>query len=382
MKFILTPLVLLFLVTSCGDGKNGDSLAAKKEQLSNLRAEFAELKQTIQALEKEISDEDPNYLDASRNAILVSTLPVDQKSFEHRIEVRGTIESRKNVVVGAEASGRIMRIEVKEGEKVKKGQVIMKIDDRLIRDNIAELQTALDLAVITYERQANIWEQRIGSEIQYLQAKNQKETLERRLETARTQLEYTVVRAPFAGSIEELQVKEGEMSQMGMPLYRLVSLKDMYIQAAVSERYIGKFEVNEEVRLTFPSSGVKTTSRIKSIGQVINPENRTFTLEINLPEGSVSQVKPNMVVVVDVTDYKNDTAYVLPTRLIQSDAEGRFIYLVEENDQKTIARKKHVETGVSFNGETEIKSGIMEGTLVINQGFREASDGAMIQVSR
>jgi RND family efflux transporter MFP subunit len=381
MKYLLTPLIVILLVTGCGDSEPGDSLAAKKEQLAEMRSEFAKLKESIKELEKEISDQDPNFSGATRNAILVSTIPVNRKKFEHRLEVRGSIESRKNVMVGAEASGRIMRIDVREGDRVQKGQLVMKIDDRLIRDNIAELETALELAVITYERQANIWEQRIGSEIQYLQAKNQKETLERRLETAKTQLEYTVVRAPFAGSIEELNVKEGEMAQMGLPLFRLVSLDNMYIQAEVSERYIGSFQVNDQVKLTFPSTGMKINSTIKAIGQVINPENRTFSLEINLPQGAVNLVKPNMVVVVDVTDYKQDSAYVLPTKLIQSDDQGRFVYLVEENENRTVARKKHIETGITFNGETEIKSGIEEGLLVINQGFREASDGAMIKVS-
>jgi RND family efflux transporter MFP subunit len=373
-------LTALFLVSSCAQ-KVDDSLETKKQTLKEYEKELAELKDKIGSLKEEIQEKDPNFANGNGNTVLVKTIELEPSSFRHKVEIRGGVQSRKNIVVSSESTGRILHVNAKEGDQVKKGDLLIKINDRLIRDNIAELETALELAIIKFERQKNVWDQKIGSELQYLQAKNEKESLERRLATAKTQLSYTNIRAPFDGTVEEVFVKEGEMAQMSAPMVRVVSFRDMYIEAEISERYIGKFREGDPVEVFFPSLDRKVVSTIKAVGQVINPENRTFKLEIKLPGDLVGFVKPNLVTVVEVTDYSTDSALVVPSNIIQKDRQGNFVYLAEENGDKTEARKVHIQTGVTYRGNTEIKDGLAVGQKVITDGHREAVDGAPVNLS-
>ena len=193
--------------------------------------------------------------------------------------------------------------------------------------------------------------------MQYLEAKNNKESLERRLATANAQLGQSIVKAPFTGSIDAIPAKLGEMAQAGMPLMRIVSPEDVYIKADVSERFIGKFKKGDEVDIYFPSQDQSLSSDINSVGQVINNQNRTFAVEVNLP-GVTFPVKPNQVTVLNLMDYQNDAALVVPTRLVQRDDQGTFVFMVAEEADKKVARKVHVTTGISYDGHTEVTAGL------------------------
>lgn len=372
-------LAIVILASACGGGEQ--DLDAKKESLSQLKTQAVELQAQIKALEKEIAASDPAFLEASNNSVLVTAITASPQTFEHKIEVRGAVESRTNVNVGAKIPGEIKSVLVKEGQNVKAGQALVILDDEITRNNVAELETALELATIVAEKQSNLWKQNIGTEIQYLQAKNNKESLERRLATAKSQLRQSRIEAPFSGSIDAVIAKKGEMAQPGFPLLRIVNPNDVHISADISERYIGKFSASDPVEIYFPSQDKRLVSIIKSVGQVINNENRTFEVEIYLPKLDFP-VKPNQVVVLNLKDYQNEEAIKLPTKLIQKDHKGSYVYELVKDGSNMIAKKAHVETGLSFNNETEILKGIDLNQKIAFKGYRELSEGTIVKLTQ
>lgn len=375
MKRIGIGLIIVALVLN-GCQPTTTTLEQKKEELKTLKDEALDMRQKISTLEKEIAEADPDFF--RDNSTLVSTLKPINKKFVHKIEVRGSVQSRKNIILSAEAMGRINSIVVTEGTLVKKGQILLKIDATTLKNAIEELKTTLELANIVYKKQANLWKNNIGTEIQYLEAKNKKESLERRLTTTYSQLDLATIKAPFSGSIDEVFVKEGEMAQPGLPMFRIVSLDDMYIKADISENHIGKIAVNDEVKVTFPSIDKEYNSFITAIGQVININNRTFSIEVKLESDNL--VKPNLTAVLELQDYENNEAWVIPTEIIQNDNYGDFVFLVGNGDEKSVAKKFRIERGKSFRGETEILNDFNGNELIINQGFREVSEGVAVKL--
>jgi len=385
MKSITVLSLSLLLLAACnsnddgGNGGNTNEIEAKKQQLATYKAEVNELNQKISNLEQEIAAQDPSFAQKNRKATLVTTVPVQTKTFRHFVEVRGSVASRKNVTLSTEVPGRIQGVQVKEGQSVSKGQVLLSLDAETTQNNIKELETALELATTRFERQANLWEKKIGTEMQYLEAKNQKESLERSLATARSQLALTVIRAPFGGSIDKVMVRVGEMAQPGVPLVRIVSLTDMYIEADLSESLLGKFQKGDSVEVRFPSLNKTLQSTINAIGQVIDPNNRTFTVEISLPEND-ELLKPNLLAIVKISDFEAKEAVVVPTNLIQTDNSGDFIYIAKQGEEEVMeAEKVHVERGVTYENETMITSGLQGDEKLIKEGFREVAEGVAIR---
>ena len=365
----------LITLVACGGTDSG--LEGKKAELKEYREEFKELKSKISTLEEEIAAEDPSALDRDK-ATLVTTEPVPTKTFRHFLEVRGSVTSDRNVSISAEAPAMIQRVLVQEGERVKKGQVLIRQDAETSRRGLEELQTSLELATIRFERQKKLWDQKIGTEIQFLEAKNAKETLDRRIASSRSQLANYTVRAPFSGTIDRVFIKEGEMAQPGAPLIRLVSLQDMFIESDVSESYIGEFQVGDTVEITFPSLKQSLTSTISSIGEVIDQNNRTFSMEVKLP-GDAKLLRPNLLAVLRIEDFHEPSAVVVPTNLILSDNRGDYVYVATEQDGQLTAVKKPVERGMTYNNETMITSGLSGNEQLIKEGFREVAEGMRIK---
>ncbi|UXX79517.1 efflux RND transporter periplasmic adaptor subunit [Reichenbachiella carrageenanivorans] len=372
-------LAMVILASACGGGES--DLEAKKEALSELKSQSVEIQAQIKGLEKEIAALDPSFLEATNNSVLVTAISVKPEPFRHMIEVRGGVESRTNVTVGSQIPGEIESVRVKEGDYVKSGHLLAVLDGDIIQNNIAELKTSLELATIVAQKQASLWEKNIGTEIQYLEAKNNKESLERKLATANSQLRQTRITAPFSGSIDAVIAKKGEMAQPGMPLIRIVNPNDIHINADISERYIGKFKVEDPVEIYFPSQDKKLISKIKSVGQVINSENRTFQVEVQLPKLDFP-VKPNQVVVLKLEDYKNVKAFKVPTKLIQKDHKGSFVFGLEQDGEHLVATKIHIKAGLSFDNETEILSGVKLNQQIAFKGYRELSEGAIVKLMK
>lgn len=377
MKNIFVLIVCMGLLASCGQGSDVEE---KKAELAEAKKEYKSLKEKIKTLESELEAMDSSYAKQSDKSVQVATFKPVKEPFEHRIEVRGAVASRKNVLLSAETAGSIDRVHVKEGNRVRKGQVMISIDADILRNNIAELKTSLELATTTYERQQKLWDQHIGTEMQYLQAKNNKESLERKLATTQSQLAQATVRAPFDGVVDEVMAREGEMAMPGTQLVRITSPQDTYITADVSERYIGKLSEGDEVEVFFPVQDVWLKSTINSVGQVINQENRTFALEVKIPKTDFV-LKPNQVAVLEVRDYFEEKAYAVPTRIIQSDTKGKYIYEIKDAEDKQVAKKLYVKTGLSYDGQTEIVEGIAGSETLVSEGFRDLSNDVEVAIA-
>uniref|UniRef100_UPI004048EFE6 efflux RND transporter periplasmic adaptor subunit n=1 Tax=Fulvivirga sp. TaxID=1931237 RepID=UPI004048EFE6 len=382
MKNIYTLLILsgFALLTSCTSSPE-QALDKRKANLEAKRSELNALKAEIVALEKEILSVDPNYGQNLNNIILVEANTIAKMPFEHRVEMRGSVQSRKNVVMSAEGMGKILSVNVTEGQNVSKGQLLVTLNGDVMLNSIEELKTQLTLATTVFERQSNLWKKNIGSELQYLEAKNRKESLERSLATMNSQLEQARVRAPFNGTIDEIVVNAGEMASPGMPLLRIVKLDDMYIKADVSERFIGDFKSGDDVKVHFPAIDKNIDSKITAVSQVMNSQNRTFEVEIKLPSVDF-MVKPNQVAVLSLRDYYSESAAVVPTGIIQRDEKGNFVYSVAQKDGKLIATKLHIETGLSFDGFTEVIGGVGGDEQIVSKGFRELTNGMEVKLSQ
>ena len=371
-------LIIAIVVSTFFGCQSGTDLEAKKAELAEAKNALSELQQKISALEQEISVLDTTTV--VQNAVLISSQRVEPVPFRHQINIRGSVASRKNVMISAEAMGRIESVRVREGQNVSKGQVLITLDADIVRNNIAELKTALELATTIYEKQERLWSKNIGTEIQYLEAKNNKESLERQLATANSQLSQSIVKAPFSGRIDDLPAKLGEMAQPGSQLIRMVSPEAMYVEADISERFLGAFQPGDSVRLHFPIQDKTYVSTITAVGQVINPDNRTFRIETALNKTDF-RVKPNQVVVVRLTDYKVDEAILVPSEIILTDAKGKFLYIVDKENDQTVARRRSIQAGKTQDGATEVIQGLKKNDMIILDGYRDLNDGIPIKFS-
>ncbi len=370
-------IILIVTVITFAACEPKTDLDKKLSDYEEAKTELAAQKAKVHELKVEL--EAAGVLQINDNRSLVTTFKLKSINFQHIIEVRGAVKSRGNISISPETPARVTKVLVKEGEKVKMGQTLVVQDAEVMRNNIAELRTSLDLARTIYERQKKLWDKNIGSEVQYLQAKNNKNSLVRKLATAKSQLAKTVITAPFTGTIDKVDVRVGQIIQPGQPILRLVSLADMYIKATVSESYVGKFEPNQEVEIYFPSTGDSISAKISAIGQVIEPKNRTFELEIIIPSGN--KIIPNMVAVISVADYENKNALTVPTNIIFTDSKGVFVYQLKQSEGSNVAIRTDVTLGLTSGINTEVLSGLVEGDVIIDKGIYDISNGSHVKIA-
>ncbi|MFP4447302.1 MAG: efflux RND transporter periplasmic adaptor subunit [Bacteroidales bacterium] len=374
MKKLLIVLGIIALI-SCEQKsereKMQDQLAEKKKELSNLRNEITRLTQKLEDLPGE---EEGVY------KIPVYTKKMKQEEFNHYIQTGGKVEAVQEAVISPEMNGQITDIYVEEGERVRKGQQLYSLNTKVIRSNIEEVKTNLELAQKTYEKQKRLWEEEVGSEMEYLQAKNQKENLEDRLATLREELEKALVKAPFNGVVESINQKEGELATPGMGVMHLVNTKNLKVKTDVSEQYMTNIDEGDTIVVAFPAySDVKKEIPIKRKGQTIDNESRTFVVESRI-DNTDELIKPNQICVVKIRDYTNDSALVVPAEIVKQDMKGDYVYIAEKQQGKTIAKKVYVESGLSHNNQTIILKGLNSGDELITAGYSEVSDGAEITV--
>lgn len=375
MKTYSSIILLLLVVVTFSCGKK-DELTLKKDELANLKKESNDLRLKIEALEKEISLLDPEFGIANRKPVLISTLNPTIGKFENYVEVAGSVLSKKNVNISSELSGRVMEVIAIEGMQVSKGQVMARIDSESIVRNIEELQKQLELAAIVFEKQERLWNQQIGTELQYLEAKNRKETLEKSLASLRTQESRTIVRAPFNGTVETVQVRLGELVQPGSPMFQFVGVSDLYVEADVSERYVGVISKGDSVEISFPSINESFRTKVSAVGSIINPTNRTFKVEVFLP--SLPNVKPNMVSVLKIKDYEIDEAVKIPNYLILQDNRGEYVFVVEDGNSK----KRYIKRGRTYKDRSEIIEGLKGTETLVDKGFREVGDNFSVTIAQ
>lgn len=374
LSYKFLPLIgLVFLAFSCG---SKDEIAAKRAELEKLKTESNELTTSIAELEAELMKLDPDFAKQNQKSILITTSKARKGEFDHYVEVTGSVLSKKNVVISSETTGRILEVPVLEGMRVAKGTVMARIDAESIERTIDELENTLDLANTLFEKQERLWKQQIGTEVQYLEAKNRKEGLERNLASARTNLDKAIVRAPFSGTIETIEVRLGELVQPGMGMFQLIGDSDLFIEADISESYVGVLSKGDSVDVNFPSIGKDIQTKVSSVGAIINPNNRTFKVEVFLP--TMSLVKPNMITVLKILDYQSADAVIVPSYLILSDNRGDYVFTVEGGK----AIKKYVERGKTFDKETEILKGLTGSEILVDKGFREVGDNFNVTIAQ
>jgi len=369
----LPLLVLSLLAVSCA---KDESLEAKKAELQSLKEQLNEINTSIKSLETEIATVDPEFAKQNRKSILITTATAKKGRFEHYVEVTGSVLSKKNVSISAETIGRILTIPAIEGMRVVRGSVLATIDSESIQRNIDELQNNLSLAQTLFEKQERLWNQKIGTEVQYLEAKNRVEGLEKSLESLKTQLNKTVIRAPFSGTIETVNVRLGELVQPGLQMFQFVGINDLFIEADISESYVGVLDKGDSVDVSFPSINLELKTKVSSVGAIINPNNRTFKVEVFLP--TVAEVKPNMISVLKIQDYASDSAVIIPSHLIMSDNRGDYVFTVVGG----IAKKTYVKRGKTFNQETEVLDGLKGAEILVDKGFREVGDNFSVNIAQ
>lgn len=365
--------MMLLLMVACDQGIEG-----KKKELEKKQQKVQSIQLEIKELEKEILAADPNYNQDEGNAVLVSFKSVEKGPFSHFVDVTGGVESRRNVIVSAEAGGLIEKVYKREGDEVKKGELILRVDNEALRKQILEVKTSLDLAKTLFERQKSLYEQNVGTEVQYLQAKNNKESLEARLANLQVNLNKTEIRAPFNGTLDQILVREGESLMPGMAVTRIVSLEEMYVKADVSESFVGKIQKGDQVEVRFPGLDLTINSTVAAVGQVIQQDNRTFAIEVRLPQ-SQKTIKPNALAVVRIKDYSTENAIVVPSNLIQRDNRGEFVFVALKENGKMKAHKVRVNRGLTYRNMTEILDGLAGDEVLIDQGNRDVSEGVKIQ---
>jgi len=372
-SYLINICVAALLLTGCGE----QTIEEKKEQLATYKKEMADLKSKINDLEKEITA--VNGEEDKKELKLVEYQQVKTVNFNHFIEVPGEVKSDKNVMVNPEISGVILKRSFEEGAFVKKGQVIAVLNAEILKSNIQEVETRLSLATSIFERQENLWKQNIGSEVQYLQAKNQKEILEKNLETLNTQLSDAFVKAPISGTLDEFFMNTGEMASPQAPIARIVNLSSVEVSADVSETYIKNVSRGDKVTVSFTAIGEEMKLPISAVGQFINPQNRTFKILMKAPNKQ-GYLKPNTLAMVKINDYTLEDALTVPSNLIQRSTNGEaFLYILEQKENKGFAKKVVVETGRTYDGNTVILNGIQAGAKVIYKGYSEVVDGEEVK---
>lgn len=369
----LPLLALAALAFSCGSEEGVD---AKKNKLAELKEQVSTLNSEIKTLEAELSKLDPEFAKTNKKSILITTASARKGEFTHFVEVTGSVLSKKNVNISAETAGRILEVPAIEGMRVTKGQILARIDAEAIERNIEEMQSSLELATTIYQKQERLWSQKIGTEIQYLEAKNRKEGLEKSLAAMKTQLSKAYVKAPFNGTVESVQVRIGELVQPGTPMFQFVGDSDLFIQADVSESFVGVLSKGDSVQVVFPSLNKTMTTRVSAVGGIINPNNRTFSVEVFLP--NLKDVKPNMISVLKIQDYANKDGVIVPAHLILSDTQGDYLFIVENGT----AKKKYVKRGLTFGDETEILEGLTGTETIVDKGFREVGDNFSVNIAQ
>lgn len=360
-------------LASCSNSENAGD---KKTVLEKLKKEQAELKEKILTLENELAETDSLSEQRSKN---VGVTDMKETLFNHYIEVQAKVEGDEDVIISAESMGAVTSVSVDAGDKVSKGQILAQTDDRIIRQGIAEMQAQLELTTQIYNKQKNLWDQKIGSEVQFLQAKANKESMDKRMGGLQEQWELTKIKSPINGTVDQVNIKVGETVAPGFPVFRVVNLNDLKVTAEVAESFISRVRKGNEVLISFPDQSKEIRSKLNYSGQAINALNRTFNVEVRLnpKDGSFN---PNMVAVLKIVDYSAPKAFIVPVGALQKSSDGEFVYVAASENGKILARRKTVHSGMTYNGVTEITSGLTEGDKVITFGYQNIIDGDIIRL--
>jgi RND family efflux transporter MFP subunit len=373
-KQIFALLIAATLVVSCGqkdDNQTVDQLIAAKNN-KELQARKALIQADLAKIEAALAT-----LNVRKEEALVSVATLKDTVFNHYLDIQGSVNTKENILIQPEMPGTLVSLNVKAGQRVSKGQLLARVDDGGSSQQVASLETQYQLAKTTFERQKNLWSQKIGSEIQYLQAQTQMLSLQRSVAQAKAMLSKTEIRAPFSGTIDEVFVERGQVVSAGpQGLMRIVNLNNMYVSTSIPESYIGKLKVGTQVDVFLTSLNKNYKGKVRQIGNFINPNNRSFGIEVSIPNPE-NLLRPNQVAKLKVIDYTVKNTIVVPSNVIQEDGKGnQFVFVATNSDGKTATAKKAMVTiGKSSDNVTEILSGLSANDIIVIEGVNTISEG-------
>jgi RND family efflux transporter MFP subunit len=368
-KIILVATSLLLF--ACG-GKSTDDLI-KEENITELKNRKSEIQAELAKIDAVLNKGGK----AEESEALVSVLTLKDTVFNHYLEIQGNINTKENILVQPEFSGTLTSLNVKAGQRVSKGQILGKVDDAGMSQQLASIENQYTLAKTTFERQKNLWDKKIGSEIQYLQAQTQMISAQKSVAQMKAQLAKTLILSPFSGTIDEVFVERGQVvSPSSQGLMRIVNLSNMYVTTSVPETYIGKLKAGTEVDVFLTSLGKTYKGKVRQVGNYINPNNRSFGIEVSVPNPD-NLLRPNQVAKLKIIDYTVKDAIVVPTNVVQEDGEkNKFVFIVTNViGKKGIAKKIIVKVGKSSDNVTEILSGLSANDLIVTEGVNTISEG-------
>lgn len=377
MRIITPGIILLALFAAAACTKKSESHLDKlKAERDSLQTQRAILDDKIFELDDQIAELDSTVM--NKKVTIEAVTPV---LFKHYFDVYGNVESDKTATLFAENPGNVTEILVEEGQQVKKGQTLVRLDQGVYNSNMQELQTQLDLATTLYNKQKRLWDQNIGSEVQYLEAKNRKESIENNISTLREQTSKSSVVAPFDGIVDKIFPKVGELAGMQSPIARIVNLDNLYLTADVSERYINALKPGDEVSLVINNNDT-LQSTIERIGSFINAINRSFEIRVNIDK-TTGKLRPNSLVAMKINDFSKENAIVLPSSIIMQDGKGQsYVYKIGADSKgRQIAVKTPVTTGASYQGKTVILEGVQADDQVINKGARSVRNKDRVDIT-
>ena len=368
MKKALLFITAIAFLASCGSSNNSDK---KQAQLEELKKQQAELAIKIKDLEAAIAAEGKTTDNTKYKNVVVTNAAL--QSFAHYLDIQGKIDAEENITISAKMPATVTKILVKAGKQVKTGELLAELDNSTIIAGIEELKTGMQLANTLYEKQKALWDQKIGTEVQYLQAKSQKESLDKKLASLYEQLDMTKIKSPINGTIDEVMLRIGQATAPGAPGIRIVNMGTLKAKAEVAEAYAGRIKEGNEVKINFPDTKKEISARVTYSGKVINAMNRSFSVEASL-EGN-QDLHPNMLAILKIADYRNDSAIVVPINTVQNSEEGQYVMVVKQNGSKYTAERRTVKPGLSYNGNVEILSGLKTGDKVITTGYQDLNQG-------
>lgn len=370
MKFrLLAAVILVSLAYACNSSKSDDP----KTRLEELRKQQAALTTEIKKLEAEL-EASGDIKVASKTVALTTLAPTEFKTY---IDVQGRVDARENVDVSAESMGVVRSILVRSGDQVKKDQVLAELDQKLIKKSIDQVKTQLNLATTLFNKQESLWKQKIGSEVQYLSAKAQKESLEQNLAALNEQLNMSRVKSPIDGVVDEVNLKIGQAVQPGIPLVRVINYNDLRVVADLAESNIAKVKSGDKVKIFFKDLNKEIDATVSYAAKAINPMTRTFRVEVKITANQ-RDYYPNMISQVRINDYTNPSALIIPINLVQKSEMGDFVFVAVKNGKKYTAEKRTITTGRTYGANTEVVSGLQAGDQVISTGYNDLNEGQII----
>tara|TARA_R110002051_G_scaffold160258_2_gene231892 strand:- start:2589 stop:3758 length:1170 start_codon:yes stop_codon:yes gene_type:complete len=387
MKKIYYILITAMILTACGNnGQPTVESLIESGDVEALRAKKSELSEQLKSTDREIKllDSIIATFNLDEKLPLVTTVKAEEQKFEHFLELQGDVMTKQNVLIYPEMAGTLQKVYVQKGQQVNKGQLLATIDDGGLGSQLEQLKTQAELAKTTFERQKRLWEQKIGSEIQFLQAKSNYEAQQNAVKQFQSQLGKSSIRAPFSGIIDDVIKDQGTVVSPGpgSEVFRIVNLSEMYIDVEVPETYLGSVTKGKEAQVYFPVLGDSAITQIRQTGNFINPSNRSFSVEIPVPNKK-GNIKPNLTAKVRINDYTSEKAILIPQSIVSENAEGeQYAYIAMEPnaDNEAVAKKTIITTGKTQGALIEVLSGIEDGNQVIKEGARSVKDGQKVKI--